>query len=270
MQAGLFQTPVGEGCKSLNLQIRQELDLYASIVNVASMPNHPTRHGPVNITIIRENTEGEYSGLEHQVVPGVVESLKIMSADKIEKIAKYAFEFAHLNGRKKVHVVHKANIMKQADGLFLKMCKDMAEKYDKIQAEDIIIDNCAMQLVSRPEQFDIMVMPNLYGNIVGNIGAGLVGGPGIIGGANVGEDVALFEQGVRHVAADIAGKNVANPTGMLLSACMMLRHMHLNTFADNIENATKATIGERAVLTPDMGGNSTTTEFVSAIVGKLE
>lgn len=201
--------------------MRQQLDIYASLVVCKTLPGYPTRHKDVDFAIIRENTEGEYSGLEHQSYPGVVESLKVSTRAKAERIARFAFDFAIKNGRKKVTCVHKANIMKLGDGLFLNTFRNIAEKEygnSGLQYDDMIVDNTSMQLVSRPQQFDVMVMPNLYGNIVTNIGAALVGGPGTVPGCNIGREYALYEPGCRHVAKDIMGLGTANPAALLLSS----------------------------------------------------
>ncbi|XP_022861516.1 isocitrate dehydrogenase [NAD] regulatory subunit 1, mitochondrial-like [Olea europaea var. sylvestris] len=237
---GGLRTPVGGGVSSLNVQLRKELDLYASLVNCFNLPGLPTRHENVDIVVIRENTEGEYSGLEHEVVPGVVESLKVITKFCSERIAKYAFEYAYINSRKKVTAVHKANIMKLADGLFLESCREVATKYPGIKFNEIIVDNCCMQLVSKPEQFDVMVTPNLYGNLVANTAAGIAGGTGVMPGGNVGADYAVFEQGAS--AGNVGNTNLveqkrANPIALLLSSAMMLRHLQFPSFADR--RATK-------------------------------
>lgn len=214
--------------------MRQELDIYASIVLIKNIPGYQTRHNNVDLCIIRENTEGEYSGLEHQSVPGVVESLKIITRAKSERIAKFAFSFALANQRRKVTCIHKANIMKLADGLFRDTFHKVAQDYPTLEVNDMIVDNASMQAVSRPQQFDVMVMPNLYGGILSNVGAALVGGPGIVPGCNMGRDVAVFEPGCRHVGLDIKGKDQANPTAMLLSGSMLLRHLGLDEHANRI------------------------------------
>jgi len=265
----LFTPIIKTGFQSFNLQIRKELDLFANVIVCKSLPGYPTRHKNVDICIIRENTEGEYSGLEHEVYPGVVESMKVITKASSDRIAKFAFDFARMNGRHKVTAVHKANIMKLGDGLFLKSCEKTAELYRNIQFENMIVDNCAMQLVAKPNQFDVMVMPNLYGNIVSNIGAGLIGGPGVAPGANIGSEIALFEPGARHVALDIQGRNLANPTAMIMSATMMLRHMGLHSHANIIEGAVINVIREGKVRTTDMGGSSTTTDFTLAVIADL-
>ncbi|KAJ1981413.1 isocitrate dehydrogenase (NAD(+)) idh1 [Dimargaris verticillata] len=269
---GIMYTPIRMGHASFNVTLRKDLDIYASVASINHIPGYPTRHENVDFTIIRENTEGEYSGLEHQSYPGVVESLKIITREKTERIARFAFDFALRNGRKKVTCVHKANIMKLADGLFLNTCRRVYNdeyKTTGIQFNDMIVDNCAMQLVSKPQQFDVMVMPNLYGNIVSNIGAALVGGPGIVPGCNIGREYAIFEPGCRHVAKDIQGNNTANPTSMLLSSVMMLRHLNLHSHADNIYQAVYKTIKDGTAKTPDMGGQGSTTKFTSTVIGNL-
>ncbi|KAJ1930479.1 isocitrate dehydrogenase (NAD(+)) idh1 [Tieghemiomyces parasiticus] len=268
---GILYTPIRMGNASLNVSMRKDLDIYASVALIKHIPGYPTRHENVDFAIIRENTEGEYSGLEHQSVPGVVESLKIITRTKTERIARFAFDFALRNGRKKVTCVHKANIMKLGDGLFLNTCRRVAEEYKStgIQFNDMIVDNTAMQLVSKPQQFDVMVMPNLYGNIVSNIGAALVGGPGIIPGCNIGREYAIFEPGCRHVAKDIEGSNTANPSSLILSSVMMLRHLNLHDHANLIYNAVYKTIQEGTSKTPDMGGSGSTTDFTKAVIRNL-
>ncbi|TVU29419.1 hypothetical protein EJB05_20984, partial [Eragrostis curvula] len=286
---GGLATPVGGGVSSLNVQLRKELDLYASLVNCFNLPGLPTRHDNVDIVVIRENTEGEYSGLEHEVVPGVVESLKVITKFCSERIAKYAFEYAYLNNRKKVTAVHKANIMKLADGLFLESCREVAKKYPGIQYNEIIVDNCCMQLVSKPEQFDVMynvlclanlcgnqstmVTPNLYGNLVANVAAGIAGGAGVMPGGNAGQDHAVFEQGAS--AGNVGNEKVvaqkkANPVALLLSSAMMLRHLQFPSFADRLETAVKRVIAEGKYRTKDLGGTSTTQEVTDAVIAKLE
>lgn len=270
---GILFTPISQsGHISWNVAMRQQLDIYASVVLCKSLPGFPTRHSNVDFAIIRENTEGEYSGLEHQSYPGVVESLKVSTRAKAERISRFAFDFALKNNRKKVTCVHKANIMKLGDGLFLNTFRRVAEEYKSsgIQFNDMIVDNTSMQLVARPGQFDVMVMPNLYGAIVSNIGAALVGGPGIVPGCNVGREYALFEPGCRHVASDIMGTNRANPAAMILSATMMLRHLGLDPIANSIAAATFDVINSGKVRTADMGGSATTSEFTAAVIEQLK
>jgi isocitrate dehydrogenase (NAD+) len=268
---GILHTPVERsGHQSFNVALRQELDIYASIVLIKNIPGYKTRHSNVDLCIIRENTEGEYSGLEHQSVSGVVESLKIITREKSERIAKFAFAFALANNRKKVTCIHKANIMKLADGLFRNTFKRVAEEYPTLETNDMIVDNASMQCVSRPQQFDVMVMPNLYGGILSNIGAALVGGPGIVPGCNMGRNVAVFEPGCRHVGLDIKGKDQANPTAMILSGSMLLRHLGLDEHANRISKAVYNVIGDGKVRTRDMGGQASTHEFTRAVLDKME
>ncbi|KAJ5818292.1 hypothetical protein N7474_003883 [Penicillium riverlandense] len=268
---GILHTPVERsGHQSFNVALRQELDIYASISLIKNIPGYQTRHNDVDLCIIRENTEGEYSGLEHQSVQGVVESLKIITRAKSERIAKFAFSFALANNRKKVTCIHKANIMKLADGLFRSTFHKVAENYPTLEVNDMIVDNASMQAVSRPQQFDVMVMPNLYGGILSNVGAALVGGPGVVPGCNMGRDVAVFEPGCRHVGLDIKGKDQANPSAMILSGSMLLRHLGLDDHANRISKAVYEVIGEGKSRTRDMGGNATTHEFTRAVLDKME
>uniref|UniRef100_A0A1J3K5Y7 Isocitrate dehydrogenase [NAD] regulatory subunit 3, mitochondrial n=1 Tax=Noccaea caerulescens TaxID=107243 RepID=A0A1J3K5Y7_NOCCA len=270
---GGLATPVGGGVSSLNMQLRKELDIFASLVNCINVPGLVTRHENVDIVVIRENTEGEYSGLEHEVVPGVVESLKVITKFCSERIARYAFEYAYLNNRKKVTAVHKANIMKLADGLFLESCREVAKNYPGITYNEIIVDNCCMQLVAKPEQFDVMVTPNLYGNLVANTAAGIAGGTGVMPGGNVGAEHAIFEQGASagNVGNDkIVEQKKANPVALLLSSAMMLRHLRFPTFADQLETAVKQVIQEGKWRTKDLGGDCTTQEVVDAVIKALE
>ncbi|KAJ3254077.1 isocitrate dehydrogenase (NAD(+)) idh1 [Boothiomyces macroporosus] len=270
---GLLYTPINRlGHVSWNGMVRKELDVYASTTLIKNLPGKwPVRHNNVDFAIIRENTEGEYSGKEHSPVPGVVESLKVSTQQKTERIAKYAFDFALKNGRKKVTIIHKANIMKLGDGLFLRTCREVGKRYESfgIKTDDMIVDNASMQLVSKPSQFDVIVCGNLYGNILSNVGAALVGGPGLIPGANIGRDFAVFEPGCRHVGKDIMGTNKANPTSMLLSSIHLLRHIGLNDHANRISDALLQVIKEGTVLTPDVGGQHSTTDFTLAVIGKL-
>jgi len=268
---GILHTPIERsGHQSFNVAMRQELDIYASIVLIKNIPGYKTRHDNVDLCIIRENTEGEYSGLEHQSVPGVVESLKIITRAKSERIAKFAFSFALANNRKKVTCIHKANIMKLADGLFRNTFNAVAKEYPTLETNDMIVDNASMQCVSRPQQFDVMVMPNLYGGILSNVGAALVGGPGVVPGCNMGRDVAIFEPGCRHVGLDIKGKDQANPTAMILSGSMLLRHLGLDEHANRISKAVYDVIADGSVRTRDMGGESTTHQFTRAVLDKME
>ncbi|KAK0657017.1 mitochondrial isocitrate dehydrogenase [NAD] subunit 1-like protein [Cercophora newfieldiana] len=268
---GILHTPISRsGHQSFNVAMRQELDIYASISLVKNIPGLQTRHKGVDLCIIRENTEGEYSGLEHQSVPGVVESLKIITRAKSERIAKFAFSFALANHRKKVTCIHKANIMKLADGLFRGTFNRLAQDYPQLECNDMIVDNASMQCVSRPQQFDVMVMPNLYGGILSNIAAALVGGPGVVPGCNMGRDVAVFEPGCRHVGLDIQGKDQANPTALLLSGAMLLRHLGLDDHANRISNAIYDVIAQGKIRTRDMGGDATNHQFTRAILDSME
>uniref|UniRef100_A0A672ISN4 Isocitrate dehydrogenase [NAD] subunit, mitochondrial n=1 Tax=Salarias fasciatus TaxID=181472 RepID=A0A672ISN4_SALFA len=236
--------------KSRNNVLRTSLDLYANVMHCQSLPGVQTRHKNIDIMIIRENTEGEYSSLEHESVSGVVESLKIITRNNSLRIAEYAFQLAREKGRRRVTAVHKANIMKLGDGLFLQCCKEVASGYPDITFDSMIVDNTTMQLVSKPQQFDVMVMPNLYGNVVSNVCAGLVGGPGLVPGANYGRDYAVFETATRNTGKSIAGKNIANPTAVLLASCMMLDHLQLNDYATLIRNAVLTTMNETRVSPP--------------------
>ncbi|MEP7147890.1 MAG: isocitrate dehydrogenase (NAD(+)) [Acidobacteriota bacterium] len=265
---GPQMTPVGKGFTSVNVGLRKALDLYANVRPVKNLPNVPSRYSDVDLVIVRENTEGLYSGIEHTVIPGVVESLKIITEKASTRIAKYSFEYARANGRKKVTAVHKANIMKLSDGLFLECFYNVAKDYPDIEADDKIIDNCCMQLVMRPEQFDILVLENLYGDIVSDLCAGLIGGLGMAPGANIGEQGAVFEA-VHGSAPDIAGQGIANPTAILMSAILMLRHLGEMDAADRTEKAMLEVFAEGKFLTRDLGGTAKTNEFAGAIVEKL-
>jgi len=268
---GPFYTPLLAGAPSRNLELRKALDLYAHVIPCKSFEGVKTRHEgvPIDIVVIRENTQGEYTGLEQELTPGVVQSLKVVTREASLRIARYAFEYAKNEKRKKVTAIHKANIQKLTDGLFLECCREVASEYPEIEFGDMIIDNCCMQLVMRPQQFDVMVTPNLYGNLVTNVVAALVGGPGMTPGANVGERVAIFESGAHHVASDIAGKDKANPTSILLSATMMLRHIELPQCADVIESAVRNVIAEHKTVTADISGTATTKEFTNSVISKI-
>jgi len=255
---------------SANMRLRKEIDLFANVVRVTSLPGLKTRHGNLDFVVIREQTEGEYSALEHQSVPGVVESLKITTRAKSERIAKFAFDYAVRHGRKKVTAVHKANIMKLGDGQFLECCKNIAQDYPALKFEAMIIDNCCMQLVQNPYQFDVMVMPNLYGNIVDNVAAGLVGGAGVVPGESFSSQIAVFEPGARHAFAGAVGKDAANPTAMLLATANLLRHMCLHRYADIITKAVHNVIKSGRVRTRDLGGYASSSEFTHAIIQSME
>src|SRR5206468_12117477 len=265
---GPFATPIGSGFESVNVRLRTNLDLYANLRPVRSLPGVPSRFGDVDLVIVRENTEGLYSGLEHEVVPGVVESLKIITEKASTRISLFAFEYAKKFGRKKVTAVHKANIMKKSDGLFLHCFRKVAVNYPAIEHDEKIVDSTCMQLVMNPYQFDVLLMENLYGDIVSDLAAGLVGGLGVVRSGNRGEKAALFEA-VHGTAPDIAGKNLANPTALLLSAIMMLRHMNEETAGDRIEFALNKVLQKRETVTRDLGGTATTSQFADAIIAAL-
>jgi isocitrate dehydrogenase (NAD+) len=264
---GPVTTPVGKGFASINVRLRKTLDLYANLRPVKNLPNIASRFRDVDIVVVRENTEDLYSGLEHIVVPGVVESLKIITEFASTRIARFAFDYARRHGRKRVTAIHKANIMKLSDGLFLDCFRRVAPDYPEIGAEDRIVDAACMRLVMNPERFDVMLLENLYGDIVSDLAAGLVGGLGLVPGANIGPEVAVFEA-VHGSAPDIAGQNLANPTALLLSAILMLRHLDLTGQADSIERALLATFAA-GIRTPDVGGTAGTKEFARAVAQRL-
>jgi isocitrate dehydrogenase (NAD+) len=266
---GPITTQVGGGFKSINVQLRQELDLYANLRPSKSLPSIPSRFEGVDIIVVRENTEDLYSGLEHTVVPGVVESLKIITEKASLRIARFAFEYARRHGRKRVTAVHKANIMKLSDGLFLDCVRRVAKEYPEIQSDDKIVDNMCMQLVIRPEVWDVLLLENLYGDIISDLCAGLVGGLGIVPGGNIGVDVAVFEA-VHGSAPDIAGKDLANPLALIRSGIMMLYHLHKDEVAERVRKALREVVVNQKIRTRDLGGEATTTEFTDAIVKALE
>jgi isocitrate dehydrogenase (NAD+) len=261
-------TLVGTGLASANVALRKALDLYASVRPVRSVPGLKTRFENVDLAVMRENTEDLYAGLEHIVVPGVVESLKIITEKASTRIARYAFEYAKENGRKKVTAVHKANIMKLSDGLFLDCCRKVAREYAGISYEEVIVDNMCLQLVRNPERFDVLLMENLYGDILSDLCAGLVGGLGVVGGANFGERVAVFEA-VHGTAPDIAGKGLANPTALMMSAVMMLRFLKLPEAAERFESALLRVFAEGKVRTQDLGGSASCRDFTDAVIAAL-
>jgi isocitrate dehydrogenase (NAD+) len=266
---GPVTTPIGEGFTSVNVGLRKALSLFANVRPVWSIAGIPSRYSDIDLVIVRENTEDLYSGLEHEVVPGVVESLKVISQDASTRIARFAFDYARRNGRKSITAVHKANIMKLGDGLFLKCVRAVARENVDLPYNERIVDAVCMQLVINPHQFDLLVLPNLYGDIVSDLCAGLVGGLGVVPGANLGEDVAVFEA-VHGSAPDIAGKNLANPTALLLSALMMLRHIHEDAAAERIMRALGRILAAGTVRTRDLGGSATTTEFTNAVCHAIE
>ena len=265
---GPIMTPVGKGFTSVNVGLRRALDLYANVRPVKALPNVKCRYPELDLVIVRENTEGLYSGLEHVVVPGEVESLKVITEKASTRICRYAFEYARDNGRKKVTAVHKANIMKVSDGLFLECFYKVAKDFPEIEADDKIVDNCCMQLVMRPEQFDVMVMENLYGDILSDLCALLIGGLGLAPGENIGELGAVFEA-VHGSAPDIAGQGIANPTALMLSAIQMLAYIGEKEAAQKFEKALFEVFEEGTSITKDLGGNAKTNEFARAIEEKI-
>jgi isocitrate dehydrogenase (NAD+) len=267
---GPVTTPVGGGFRSLNVQLRKELDLFANVRPVRTFHGLKTRYEdtPIDLIIFRENTEDLYSGLENEVVDGVITSIKVITRRASTRIARYAFQYARKLGRKKVTAIHKANIMKLGDGLFLECCREVAKEFSEIEYNELIVDNAAMQFVMRPEQFDILVMPNLYGDIISDLAAGLVGGLGIVPGANMGENHAIFEA-VHGSAPDIAGRGIANPTALLQSAVLMLLHLGEEAAALRVERAIEQVYSEGKWLTRDLGGQASTGDYTSAVIEKL-
>jgi len=267
---GPLGTPIGKGHVSLNLTLRRTFNLYANVRPCLSLPGYKTAYDDVDIITIRENTEGEYSGIEHTVVDGVVQSIKLITQNASERIANFAFEFARNNGRKTVTAVHKANIMRKSDGLFLQCCREASERNPDIKYEEAFLDTTCLNLVKDPTQFDLLVMPNLYGDILSDLCAGLIGGLGLTPSGNIGMDgVAVFEA-VHGTAPDIAGQDKANPTALLLSGVMMLRHLNLNSYADTISKATLKTIAEGKHITGDLGGSSSCTQYTDEIIRHIE
>jgi isocitrate dehydrogenase (NAD+) len=267
---GPVTTPIGGGFASVNVALRKRLDLFANVRPVHSLPGVASRFSDVKIdmVIFRENTEDLYSGLEHEVVKDVVTSLKVITRVASVRIAEYAFAFAKKVGRKKVTAIHKANIMKLADGLFLRCCREVAERNPEIEYKELIVDNASMQLVIRPETFDVLLLPNLYGDIVSDLAAGLVGGLGVVPGANMGEHHAVFEA-VHGSAPDIAGKGIANPTAMMLSAVLMLIHLGEPAAANRLQAAVEKVYAGREDVTPDVGGRASTGGFADAVIRHL-
>jgi isocitrate dehydrogenase (NAD+) len=268
---GPVTTPIAGGFKSVNVAIRKQLDLFANVRPVFTLPGLKTRFQDVNIdmVIFRENTEDLYSGLEHEIIKDVVESLKIITRYASMRIANYAFAYAQKNHRKKITAVHKANIMKLSDGLFIRCCREVAANYPEIAYNELIVDNASMQLVMRPETFDVLLLPNLYGDIVSDLAAGLVGGLGVVPGANMGEKCAVFEA-VHGSAPDIAGQGVANPTALMSSSILMLRHLGESVAADRLQQAIMAAFRQGDVLTRDLGGTATTRQFTDAVKSHIE
>lgn len=265
---GPMATAIAGGARSVNVALRKSLDLYANLRPVKNLPGVKSHFDNVDVVIVRENTEDLYSGLEHEVVPGVVESLKIITEKASTRIAKFAFEYARKSGRKKIHAIHKANIMKLSDGLFLKSVRVVAEKFPEIEYKELIVDNACMQIVIDPAQFDILLLPNLYGDVMSDLAAGLVGGLGVVPSGNIGEDGAIFEA-VHGTAPDIAGKGVANPTALLMSSILMLNYIGEAFTADRVEQALWKVYREGKHMTRDLGGKANTLEFADAVIAAL-
>jgi isocitrate dehydrogenase (NAD+) len=265
---GPTETPVGTGHRSVNVALRKELDLYANLRPVRSLPGVKSRYENVDIIVVHENTEDLYSGLEHVVVPGVVESIKIITERASTRIARFAFEYARTHDRKRVSAIHKANIMKLSDGLFLDCCRKVAREYSEIRYDEIIVDALCMQLVLDPTRFDVLLLENLYGDIVSDLCAGFIGGLGMAPGANIGEQIAVFEA-VHGSAPDIAGKNVANPIALILSGAMLLDHLGELDAARRVRSAVDAVLVEGKHLTRDLGGRAGTTEIAEAIAARV-
>lgn len=265
---GPITTPVGKGFTSVNVGLRKALDLYANLRPIRALPNIPCRNPTLDLVVVRENTESLYSGLEHEIIPGVVESLKIITEKASTRIARFACAYARNEKRKKITCVHKANIMKLSDGLFLRCFEEVGKLYPEIERQNMIVDNTSMQLVMRPEQFDILLCENLYGDIISDLCAGLIGGLGLVPGANIGEKGAVFEA-VHGSAPDIAGKGIANPTALLQSAILMLNYIEERAAATKIETAMLKVFEEGQLRTRDIGGTASTDEFADAIISKV-
>lgn len=261
--------------KSRNVELRRQLDLYCNVVHIKSQEGVVTRHKDIDLVLIRQNTEGEYSSIEHETVPTfstpykVVECLKVVTHKRCEQIARYAFRFAKENDRRKISCVHKANIMKVSDGLFLNVAKQISKEFPEIEFEDIIIDNCSMQLVSNPLQFDVLLLPNLYGAVLTNIACGLVGGPGLISGVNFGEEYAVFETGSRNTGKNMAGKNIANPIAVLNASADLLHHLKLFNYAGLIKKSINGVLNQAKIHTPDIKGHYTTTDVINYIIDDI-
>ncbi len=266
---GPMATAIAGGAPSVNVALRKTLDLYANLRPVKNVPGVKSRFENVNLILVRENTEDLYSGLEHEVVPGVVESLKIITERASTRIARFAFEYARLHGRKKIHAIHKANIMKLSDGLFLRSVRAVAAQFPLIEYKELIVDNACMQMVMDPLQFDMLLLPNLYGDVMSDLAAGLVGGLGVVPSANIGDECAMFEA-VHGTAPDIAGKGLANPTALLMSSILMLDHLGERTAAERIQNALEKVYREAKHTTRDVGGNAGTAEFADAVIAALK
>jgi isocitrate dehydrogenase (NAD+) len=266
---GPVTTPIGGGFASINVELRKRFELYANFRPIRNLPHIPTRYPDVDLIIVRENTEGLYSGIEHEVVPGVVESLKIITEKASTRIARFAFDYARKNKRKKIHAIHKANIMKLSDGLFLRCSRAVAKEYPEITYGEHIVDNTCMQLVMNPYQYDMLVLENFYGDIISDLCAAFVGGLGLVPGANFGDHCAIFEA-VHGSAPDIAGKNLANPTALLRSALLMLRHLGEREAALRVRTALERVYRTRDKLTRDVGGKAGTSEFADAVIEEMQ
>src|ERR1700758_1893753 len=266
---GPMATAIAGGARSVNVALRKSLELYANLRPVKNLPGVKSHFENVDVVIVRENTEDLYSGLEHEVVPGVVESLKIITEKASTRIAKFAFEYARRVGRKKIHAIHKANIMKLSDGLFLKSVRAVAAQFPAIEYKELIVDNACMQIVMDPMQFDMLLLPNLYGDVMSDLAAGLVGGLGVVPSANIGDECAMFEA-VHGTAPDIAGKGLANPTAMLMSSVLMLDHLAERTAAERIQKAFEKVYCEAKHTTRDVGGKAGTEEFADAVIAELK
>ena len=265
---GPVTTPIGGGFASINVELRKHFELYANFRPIRNLPHIPTRYPDVDLIIVRENTEGLYSGIEHEVVPGVVESLKIITEKASTRISRFAFEYARKNKRHKIHAIHKANIMKLSDGLFLRCSRNVAKEYPEITYGEHIVDNTCMQLVMNPYQYDMLLMENLYGDIISDLCAAFVGGLGFVPGANIGDHCAIFEA-VHGSAPDIAGKNIANPTTIIRSGLLMLRHLGEHEAALKIRNGLEKVYRHRDKLTRDVGGKAGTSEFADAVIEEM-
>ena len=261
-------TPIGEGFPSVNVGIRQRLDLYACVRPVESQPGVASLFGDIDLVVIRENTEDLYAGKEHEVVPGVVVSLKIITERASTRISKFAFDYAVAHGRRKITSVHKANIMKLSDGLFLESARSVAKGYPQIEYEELIVDNTCLQLVVNPYQFDMLLTSNLYGDIISDLAAGLVGGIGVVPGANIGDKAAVFEA-VHGSWPSAAGQNIANPTAMIFTGVLMMRHLGEDLAADRVNAAVRKTLREGKVLTQDLGGSAGTTDYTAEVISNL-
>jgi isocitrate dehydrogenase (NAD+) len=265
---GPVTTPVGGGFPSINVTLRKKFDLFANFRPVKSLPGLETKYPDIDLVIVRENTEDLYAGLEHEIVPGVVQSLKIITDKGSSRIAQFAFDYARKHGRKKIHAIHKANIMKLSDGLFLRCCRRVAEGFPEVEYKEHIVDNTCMQLVLNPYQYDILLTENLYGDILSDLCSAFVGGLGLVPGANLGHECAIFEA-VHGSAPDIAGKDMANPTALLQSAVLMLHHLNEKSTAERVQNAIEQVYREGKVLTRDVGGNAGTKEFADAVIAAM-